>query len=100
LDLQKQLAEIHRRITVKTILTRVEEINDLMRLLGIEYIDLAKLRQDVDVAGLEEEEKNMMKKAAEERGKVNDLPRDYYVDGASKRKKDGPLRSSLRRPKK
>jgi hypothetical protein len=92
-EMQKQLAMTHRGVAVKTILTRVEEINDFMKLLSLDYVDLEQLKTDLDLTGLEDEEDSWKKKTRPV-NTVNDRPKDYFVDSPSKGKKRFPVRHS------
>lgn len=72
--LQKNLAQEHRRQSIKALVARIEEMNDVIRILGKEGVDIAEVKEHVHYDEIVQEEQEISDKQKEERKKVNDRP--------------------------
>ncbi|OHS96100.1 hypothetical protein TRFO_37771 [Tritrichomonas foetus] len=74
-QLNKELATFHRRHTVKSAFQLIQELNDVIGLIGGKPIDLNRVRDHCDITEIENEEKLMVRAAQATPRKANDRPR-------------------------
>jgi hypothetical protein len=79
LELQKQLAKTHRRMATRALIGRVEELNDLIQILGGEVVDVEKIQRDVNAQEFEREEEEIRQRELEAKRQANDeITLDVY----------------------
>jgi hypothetical protein len=70
--LQKQLARIHRRVATRALVEQIAVMDDVVRLIGGDAVDIEQIRADVHCEDFDREEDDDRQREAEFRMQAND----------------------------
>lgn len=74
IDLQKELAATHKRMMIKTAVEEIEELNDLLSILGEEIVDINEVKENCDFDLIEKEEREIAERDEKSKQERNDRP--------------------------